>query len=821
LDESLVTASAILRVVALHPLRQACRALLRSPAFTIPALLTLALGLGANTAMFSATWGLLLRPLPYPHPDRLVRLYETRGDSGQQPVSLADLLDWRSQSHGFTGIAAFRPRSFGLSSGGEIDVVQAGMVTADFFSILGAAPIVGRAFTEAEEIGEVPVALIGHRLWRERFGGDPSIAGRRILLNDVPRTILGVLPAGFEFPMGGKIPDLYLPLSRKDYGTSREIRSLGALGRLRPDSTLATAQTELRSIAARLALAYPGSNAKVGGEIQTLDEALRGKNRRPLLLLTGAALLLLVIACANVANLLLARALARIQAVAIRAALGARLGDLMRQFLAEGLILSLFGSALGLLVAGAWIRLLPLALPLAGGTGLPAGAADPLRLDISTFALALGLAAATGLLFALVPTLVVRRSDLQAVLRDGGAAVTPRHRLSSALVVGQVALSVMLLLGAGLLLRSFFDLLATDPGFRSRDVELFGIGLPDARYGSDLKILPFHQALLDRLSRLSGVEAAGAVARLPLAGEGFTSAFSVVGAPPVPRERMPSAALNVASPDYFTALRIPLLAGRVFTRQDGPASPRVALVNQAFARRYWPDRNSIGQRLELRWTSDINPPGTVWEIVGVVGNVRQRALEEASAPEIYLPIGQYPLDGCTYVLKTRRHDPALAAAVRADVAALDPQLERIELRSFSETVRESLSNRRLALLLTALFAGVALLVTAVGLYGVVAYGVAQRRREIALRRTLGAGTSQVASLVLGQGLRLTLLGLALGLAGFYGLSRGIESQLYGVTAADPLTTVAIALLLALVSLAACAVPSLRAARIEPMGSLRS
>ncbi len=805
-----------------YNLRHACRALLRSPGFTIPALLTLALGLGANTAMVSATYGLLLRALPYPDPDRLVRLYETQGDQGQQPVSLADLLDWRSQSHDFSGIAGFRPRSFGLSSGGDVAVVQAGMVTTDFFTILGAAPILGRAFTEPEEIEESPVVVISHRLWRERFGGREDIAGRRILVNDVPRTILGVLPAGFEFPMNGKVPDLYLPLSRKDYGTDRETRSLGALGRVKPDVAMAAAQTELRGIAARLAQAYPRSNAKVGAEILTLNEALRGKNRRPLLLLTGAGFLLLVIACTNVANLLLARFFRRIHPVAVRAALGARQSDLTRQFLAEGLLLSLLGAVLGLLTAGVWRRLLPLALPLAGGNALPAGLeADPLRLSGFALLLALGLAAATGLLFALIPTLLARRSDLQKVLREGGTSVLSHHRLSSSLVVGQVALSAMLLLGAGLLLRSFLDLLATDPGFQSSGGWRFGIGLPDKRYGSDLKILSFHDSLLDRLSPLSGVEAVGAAARLPLSGDGFTSSFTLVGAPPVPRERLPSAALNVASPGYFTTLRIPLLAGRGFTRNDGPDAPRVALVNQAFVQGHSPDRTVIGQRLKLGWRSDINPAGTVWEIIGVVGNVRQRALEAQSTPEIYLPMSQYPLDGCTYVLRTQRHDPALTATLRADVAALDPQLERIELRPFAETVRDSLSNRRLALLLTGLFAGVALLLTTVGLYGVVAYSAAQRRREMALRLTLGAQAWQVAQLVLGQGLRLTLLGIALGLIGFYGLKQMIESQLYGVTLTDPLTMLAVAILLALVALVACAVPALRAARMEPMRSFRS
>jgi putative ABC transport system permease protein len=772
--------------------------------------------------MFSATYALLLKALPYPDPNRLVKLYETQDDQGQQPVSLADLLDWRSQGHDFAGMAAFRSRSFGLSLGGEVSVVQAGMVTSDFFEVLRFSPVLGRAFTEPEEVGEAPVVVISDRLWRERLGGRANIAGRRILLNDVPRTILGVLPPGFEFPIGGKVSDLYLPLSRKDYGTDREARSLGAIGRLKRGVSMADAQAELRGIAARLAQAYPGSNAKVSAEILTLNEALRGKNRRPLFLLTGAGFLLLVIACANVANLLLVRFFTRIHPVAIRAALGARLGDLSRQFLTEGMVLSLLGAALGLLTASAWLHLLPQVLPLAGGTALPSGLeSNPLRLSSSALLLALGLAAATGLLFAMIPSLMVRRSDLQRVLRDGGSSVTSQHRLTSSLVVGQVALSVMLLLAAGLLLRSFFDLLATDPGFQSSGVMRFGIGLPDKRYGSDLKILPFHEALLGRLTPMSGVEAVGAAARLPLSGEGFASSFVFVGAPPVPRERVPSAALNVASPGYFQTLRIPLLAGRGFMRQDGPQAPRVVLVNQAFMHSYTPGRSAVGQRLKLGWTSDINPTGTVWEIVGVVGNVRQRALEEESKPEIYLPMSQYPLDGCTYVLRTKRQDPALAATVRAEVAALDPQLERIELRSFADTVRDSTSDRRLALLLTGLFAGVALLLTTVGLYGVVAYSAAQRHREMALRLTLGARVWQVAQLVLGQGLRLTLLGIALGLTGFYSLKQMIESQLYGVAATDPLTSVAVAFLLALVSLAACAVPSLRAARVEPMSSFRS
>jgi putative ABC transport system permease protein len=803
----------------IHDLRHALRSLARSPGFAIPALITLALGIGANTAMFSAIYGLLSKPLPFEDPGRLVALFETREDQAGA-VSLADLLDWRSQSRDFAGMAAYRLRSFGLSTRGEeVAVIQAGMVTADFFPVLGVRPTLGRSFSAEEEVSAAPVVVLGHKLWRERLGGAADAVGRRILLNDVPLTVVGVLPAGVELPMSGKVPDLYVPLNRKDYGTSRSTRSLGAVGRLKPGITLAAAGAELGGISARLARAYPGTNDKIGAGVETLDEALRGKNRRPLLLLTAAGFLLLAIACINVANLLLARFFARVHRVAIRAALGAGLGGLARQFLAEGLALSLLGALLGLLTASVWLRLLPLALPVTGGSGLPAGLEnDPLRLQGPAFLFALAVAAATALLFALIPTLLARRSDLQKILRQGGAAITPHHRLSSSLVIGQMALSVMLLLASGLLLRSFAGLLATDPGFRSEGVLRFGIGLPEKRYGTDLQQLAFHRELLDRLARLPGVEAAGLAARLPVSGEGFSTAFLFDGAA---KETAREVALNVASPGYFDALRIPRLAGRGLSRQDGPSSPRVVLVSQAFARAYSPDRSAVGRRIRLGWTSDINPRGTVWEIAGVVGDVRQRALEEEGKPEIYLPAGQYPLDGGAYVLRTARRDPALAAAVRAEVKALDPQLERIEVRPFADAVRDSLTDRRLALLLTGIFAGVALLLTAVGLYGVVAYSVAQRQREMALRLTLGAQMGQVARLVLGQGLRLAAAGLVLGLAGFYALRRLIESHLYGVTATDPLTAAGVVAMLVLITLAACAIPSARASRIEPMSAIRS
>ncbi len=802
----------------LQDLGRALRSFQKTPGFTATALVTLALGIGANTALFSATYHLLLRPLPYPEPDRLVALYGERRGGGRERISLADLTDWQTASHAFAGLAAYRPRSFSLrdgrpGSGSRIDVIQVGMATSDLLPVLGLRPRLGRSWSPEEETAGAAVVLLGDRLWRRRFGGAPDLVGRRVLLNDVPRTVLGILPPGLALPMEGQVPDAYIPLSHEDYGGDREKRSLEAVARLRPGVSIAAARSELAGIAARLARAYPATNERWSAGLVDLHTAETGEDRRPLLLLDGGGLLLLLLACTNVSSLLVARFLAHLREVAIHAALGAGARRLARRFLAEGLVLAGLGAGLGLSIAGVCWKLLPLALPLVGGARLPENGQP--GLDGTALAIALGLCLLTTLAFTLVPTLLAYRTDLHRILQGESPGSGARHRRRGVAVVLEVACCTMLLLASGLLLRSFFALLATDPGFRSERVLRFGIGLPEKRYGTDARIFAFHHALLDRLAALPGIEAAGLVGRLPLTGEGFRTPFTLDGAPEVPRDRRPKTALDVASPGYFRALRIPLLAGRGFAPQDGPAAPRVLLVNEAFEKAYFPAGNALGvlgQRLQLGWTSDTNPRGTRWEIVGVVGDVRERSVEASAQPEVYLSTEQYPLDGGSYVLRTRRTDAALGDALRASVRALDGDLENLDIRPFADAVRASLADRRLALLLSGLFAGVALALTAVGIYGVVAWTVAQRRRELALRLTLGAERGHVVRLVLGQGLRWAGLGLLLGLAGFGSLSRLLASHLYGVGTADPLTAAGVAVLVTATTLLACAVPSLRAVR---------
>lgn len=808
-------------------LLQASRSLLRSPTFLLTAVLTLALGLGANAAMFSATWALLLKPLPYSEPDRLVSLYETvRKDGSRLQVSLLDLADWREQGRSFSGLAAYRPRSFGIQRAGdpEVEVVQVGMVTADLFRVLGVQPVLGRTFTAEEEKQELPVLVLSHRLWARSFGGDPKLAaGGKVLLNEEPYTVLGVLPEGFSFPMQGELPEAWIPLSHADYGTTRNTRSLDAVARLREGVTPEQARRELQELADRSARVNPDTNALFSADLESLHEALRGQNRRPLLLLTVAGLLLFLIACTNVVNLLLAHFLARSQATAIRAALGAKTGQIVRHFLAQGIVLTVLGAVAGLVTARLCVSLLPMILPLLGGAAPPAGLdAGPLRLDGAVLLFTLGLSLFVTLLLVLASVSLARRTDLNGLLKGGNEARGgTRSHLRHALVVGQIAFSTMLLLTAGLLLRSFAELLSADPGFRTGQVYTFGLGLPEARYGTDEKMIGFHQELLRRLEAVPGVEAAGAIAGLPLSGpsQAFGTAIQPEGVD-LPRDQRPVVVLAVASPGYFRALSIPLLKGRGFQGTDTVETPRVLLVNQAFERRLYPTKGALGQRIVIGWRSELNPRKTPWEIVGVVGDTRQASLEEPVEPALYLPISQFPVDGCSYTVKSARTDAGLAQALRDTVRGQDGQLETIEVRTMAEVVRESLGDRRLLLMLTALFSGVALLLTAVGIYGVTAFNMAQRDHEMALRFTLGAQVRQIIQLVLGEGLRLAVYGVLLGLLGFYLSKELLATQLYNVAPMDPLTLTAVAAVLCLIAVLACAVPSIRVSRTSPMRVIR-
>jgi len=767
-------------------LRFAIRNLMGNPAFTVTALITLALGMGANGAMFSATNSLLLKPLPYPEADRIVSLQATTPKGGTDKVSLLNLLDWQEQCAQCDHMAAFRRRSFGLRPPGSDDslaVVQTGMVTNAFFSVLGTRPMAGRFFTWEEEERDEKVIVLSDKLQRQ-FGG-PSILGKSLRVNEVAYTVIGLLPSAFSFPMDGRVIDAYIPLNHKSYGKNRSLRSMNAIARLTPAANHSRTRTELSGIARRMEDAYPAANKGYGIDMVGLQEALRGQNRKPLLLLMGAGLLLLLIACTNVVNLLMGRFLARSREVAIRTVLGASTGRLARQFLVEGLVLSLAGAMLALVVAHGCLLLLPLALPLLGGSSpVPDLPLDQLQLDLSTCLFTFATALASTLVFALVPSLLARKADLQPLLK--GQMGNWSARMRGLLVTVQIGLSTVLLLCTGLLLRSFLAVMATDPGFDSTSVKTFGLGIPESRYNTDEKMLNFHQRLIDELSAIPGVDAVGGVGRLPTTGSSFKTRFQPEGAG-LPARQRSTAAINIYSPDYLATMKIPLLAGRSFTNLDVIGNQRVLLVNRAFQRAFFGGQSALGKRLELSWRNGSNPAGVPWEIVGITGDTRQASLEKQAEPEIYLPLFQFPIEGLSYTLQTRRNDPALGTAVQAAITRVDSQLEQVHLKYMDHVLNKSMGNRRLALILTALFATVAALVTGVGIYGVIAYHVGQRRRELVIRMILGGRARGIRNLILKQGLVLAGWGIASGLFGFFFAGRLLAGQLYGLTALDPLT----------------------------------
>jgi putative ABC transport system permease protein len=779
-------------------LRLAFRTLRRAPAFTISTILTLALGVGANTGAFSAVYALLLKPLPYPDPHRLVALYETTVDGKPRDVGQANLLDWRARTTLFEAMSAYRPRSFGLTRNPHepVTVIQTGMVMADFFRVIGIPPALGRVFREDDEIAAAPVIVLTDRLWRRLFDADPAITGRTVLINEEPYTIIGVMPAGFEYRMG-ELPDAFVPLKRALYGHIR-LGQLSAAARLKPGVTLAAARAELDSVAARLSREYPTTNAGRTAALKPLEDTMTGARREPLYLLLAATSLLLLIACANVAGLMLARWLARSHEIAIRIALGAGLRTLLRQFLAESALLSLCGTVCGLAAATAVLRMIPAFVP---GADL-----SPLHLDTAAFFAALALALAVTLTLAIAPVLLLRHTDLNGVIKTG------THRVRAVLVVTQVALSLVLLLSAGLLFRSFLHVISIDPGFDSTHALHFGIGLPESRYSTASALIDFHRNLLARLSVLPGVESAGAAQYLPLLGvSSIGGSFQITGSA-IPRPQWPRAWTNFATPGYFAAMRIPILQGRDFSWQDDRlTTPGVAIVNQTFVRTYLRDRRPIGTRIDLNWGR-----AAQWDIIGVTADARQVSLDREPVPQIYLSMTQIGAEGCIYVVRGHPDARAVAAAV----SDRDPRLERISVVPLQLTVERSLSRRAVAIRLVGAFGALALLLTAVGLYGVLAFRAASRAREMAIRMALGATTTHVRGLIFTEALGLAAAGTIAGLVVFWFARDFLKSQLYGVGPADPIAIGAAAAAILLVALAAAAAPSGRAVRSQPMDLLR-
>ena len=776
-------------------LRLVLRDIRRSPGYAACIVLTLGLGVGANTGAFSALDALLLKPLPYPEPTRLFAIHETTANHQPRDVAVANLLDWRARTHLFADMAAYRPRSFGLTlrEADPVTVIQTGMVMADFFGVIGVPPALGRVFTEQEEVAEAPLIVLGNRLWKGQFAGDPRVLGRKIWLNEEPRTVIGVMPEGFEYPIGAVLPDAFIPLSRKDYCCGR-LGSLAAVARLRSGATQQSAAAELQAVAVALAREYAATNAGRSAEMEPLQNVMTGARREPLGLLVAAAALLLGIALANVSGLLLARSLARAPETAVRIVLGAGIGRLARMYFLEAAVWSATGAACGWLAAGLVLRIVPKLV-------LNAGQYDALRLNSTAFACAAVLAAVTTLVLGAAPTLFALRADQNSLLQSGSRWAARGSRRRGGLAVVQVALSVVLLLSAALLLRSFLHAVTQNPGFEIAHAWRFGIGLPEKRYDTDQKLIDFHHALLDRLAAIPGVERAGTG---PVSGSRQTGVFQIAGAG-IPAAQRPRVWISTASPGYFATMGIPLREGREFSwRDDRLDTQRVATVNQAFARAYLHGRAHLGLLVEV-WNN-------FWEIVGVAGDTRQGALDRDSQPEIYLSMSQTGADGAVYVVRTRDEESGMARAIEAAVVQQDPHLENVHPIPLRLAVERSLGGRKFAMQLVAAFGGLALLLTALGIHAIVAFHAQERTREMAIRAALGATPAQIRRLVLRHGASIALAGMALGIPTFFALSPLLRNQLYGVSLEDPLALAAVCLLVTGMAWAASLAPSRSAAR---------
>jgi putative ABC transport system permease protein len=805
-------------------LRYGARMLAKNPGFTLIAVITLALGIGANTAIFSVVNGVLLRALPYYEPERLVMVWadrpilQARIGVPDFPVAPADFIDWRNQNQVFEQMAALQSRRHNLTGGSEPEFVGSVRVSANLFSLLGVNAVQGRTFLpEDDQPGAHRVVVISYGLWKRRYGGDPQLIGQKITLNNEPYTVVGVMPPDFQFPRKGDIPadyyfagriDLYLPIAfTPAEANNRGANELVVLARLKPGVGIERAQSEMRAIARRLTEQYPQTNTDKSVRLVALHQQVVGRVRTALLVLLGAVGFVLLMACANVASLLLARASARQKEIAIRAALGASRWRVVRQLLTESLLLALGGGALGLLLAWWGVDLLLAISP----DNLPR--ADTIRLDAGVAGFTFLISLLTGIVFGLLPALQVSLPDLNETLKEGGrSAGSPHHRFHSFLIVTEVALAFVLLIGAGLLIRSFVRLIRVDPGLDPQRVLTMDILLPPAKY-AEVQTAAFFQQVLERVRTLPGVEAAGTVVPLPLSGAHWSTGFSIEGAPPLPPGQSLNAGIRKVSPDYFKTLRIPLLKGRLLAESDGAGATPVVVINEALARSHFTNEEPLGKRISYG--------GRYHEIAGVVGDVKHSALDEEAKPEFYLPMAQSPSEFMTLAVRTS-HDPLqMAAAVRSQVWAVDKDQPVSNIHTMEQLMTNSVAPRRFSLLLLSVFALVGLALAAVGLYGVLSYTVTQRTHEIGIMMALGAQTGNVLRLVVRQGMVLALMGVAIGLIASAALTQWLKSLLYGVSATDPLTFAAIALLLATVALLACWVPARRATKVDPMAALRA
>jgi putative ABC transport system permease protein len=813
-------------------LRYGARMLMKQPGFTSIAVLTLALGIGANTAIFSVVNAVLLRPLPYEQADRLIYLAENGENFGEMSVAYPNYLDWRAQQTSFENLGAYRRTTFNLTGRGEPVQVRGADVAPDVWTALKVQPLLGRFFTAADDTPEAaPVAVISHNLWQGRLGGTANIVGQTITLDERSFTVIGVMPAGFSFP---RRVDIWAPLGRlanlPGYQRRDNHPGLSGVARLKPGVTMEQARAEMNAIAARLAQAYPASNKGNTVNARSLKTQIVGDVERALWVILAAVGCVLLIACANVANLMLARGAARQRELAVRLALGASRWRIARQLLTESLILALLGGIPGLLLSQ-WaidglLKAFPEVLPRTG----------EIKTDLAVLGFTFLVSTATGLLFGLAPAWQAGRTDAQLALKDAGRSIAgSKGRWRNALVVAEVALTLVLLIGAGLLLRSFGQLLRTQPGFAYDQLLTFSVALPERKYPQLEPQIAFFQNLTERLRALPGVTKAAYSSGLPLGNNGWQASFTIEGRPlPSPNET-PSMETTLVSPDYFETMKIPLRAGRWFDARDNrdhlrgrdlsrlnPTMQLLAglnciVIDEEFARRHWPNESAVGKRVRMGAGAD-DPLLTV---LGVVGRVKMEGIrEESNRVQAYLPYLQGTFPNVLVTLRTSVDPLSLTNAARAAVLALDPQQPIEDINTMEKLRADTLAPDRLNLLLLGSFAALALLLALIGLYGVISYTVTQRQSELGLRLALGAQRRDILRLVIGQGMKLALFGIVLGTIAALFVTRLMTSLLFNVSANDPLTYGAIAALLVLVTLLACWIPARRATKVDPMIALR-
>jgi putative ABC transport system permease protein len=799
-----------------NDIRYAARNLLKRPGFTAIAVITLALGIGANSAIFSLINAMLIKPLPFADQDRVVSIWDQAPSRGVEhnEVAMANYLDWRAQNHSFQQLALYRWWSTNLTGSDSPERIQGFLVTANFLDTLGVRPIIGRGFNEEEnQPGKDAVAVITYSLWQRRFGADQNVINKTVMTNGIVRTVIGVLPEGFNFPKGSEI---YAPLPlTPELIKSRNNHSYYVIGKLKSDASLQSAQADIDTITTRLAAQYADTNVGLGAKVYPIVADTVRMYSTALWVMLAAVGFVLLIACANVANLMLARASGRQKEISLRSALGASRWRILRQLMVESFLIALIGGALGILVAFWGIDLLKAANPGEAAKYAPGWSRIGISFPVLGFTLALSLL--SGLVFGLAPAWQFSKPDLNSALKESGRQTTAgSHRLRSLLVVFEIALSLVLLIGAGLLFRSFVALLKTNPGFNSDGVLTMNLNLPFAKYREDAQRAAFYSDLVQRVKGLPGVQSAAVVNYIPLGGSNSSDTFLIEGTPDPPPGQEHNGRYRVCTPDYFQTMGISILRGRGFSDQDKTGAQPVVMVNETLAHRYWPKGDALGKRIRFYGPLERAP----WmEIVGIVQDVKHE-LNLPVEPEYYLPHAQDSWNAMVLVARTTGEPGSMAAPIRQQVLAIDKDQPVFDVRTMREVRAISVTLYTFGFGMMAIFATVAVVLAAIGIYGVMAFAVTQRTQEIGIRMALGAQAADVLKLVVKNGMSLAVIGLVAGLAGAFAVTRLMASLLFGVSPTDVMTFALVTIGLLLVALLACFIPARRATKVDPLVALR-